>query len=130
MRRYADAVAAADTIECMVTPGGLEARASAYGVEVAQLPPPDGLLTPGDTYTSTSGCAKGDFVVETSATGQLNPGGSDGTSPLVMGVIIGLVLIIAALIAYFVVRRSQMMRLERAAFLESELREDRTRGRL
>jgi len=122
-------VAKSDSFECMVTSGGLEARADNYGVEVAQLPPPDGLLTPGDTYTSTSGCAKGDYVVETSATGQLQPGGGDGTSPVVIGLVIFLVLLVAAAIAYFVARRSAIMRYEREAFLEAELREDRYRGR-
>jgi hypothetical protein len=112
----------------MVTQDGLDARAEAFGVPVERLPPPDGLLRPGDTYTSTSGCAKGDLVTQTSATGTTVKAGGSG-SPFVAVLLVCVVLIVAGLIAYYAVKRSRFMRREREAFLESELREDRSRGR-
>jgi hypothetical protein len=123
-------VAASEPINCLVTQSGLDARADAFGVPVEQLPPPDGLLRPGDTYTSTSGCAKGDLVTQTTATGTTVTAGGNSTPPLVAVVLICLVLIIAALITYYVVKRTRFARAEREAFLEAELREDHYRGRL
>jgi hypothetical protein len=114
----------------MVTPEGLQARADAFGVRVDRLPPPDGLLQPGDMYTSTSGCLKGDLVTETTADGQPIKASTGGTSPYVSILLVCLILIIAGLIAYIAVRRSRFRRAERDAFMEAELREDRSRGRL
>lgn len=120
-------MAATETIHCTVTSDGLKARADAFGVDVQSLPPPDGLLRPGDTYTSTSGCAKGDITE--SVTGQ-SAGSSSGQSPVVIGLLVCVVLVIVALITYYVVKRSRFMRQQREAFLDAELREDRHRGRL
>jgi hypothetical protein len=123
-------VAGSEDFNCVVTSAGLKARASAFGVPVEQLPPPDGLLRPGDEYQSSTGCATGDIVTQ-SATGQhASSGGGGGRSPVAVGVVLFLVLIIAVLIAYFVVRRTKMRQLEREEFLQAELREDRSRGRL
>ncbi len=119
-----------ETFNCVVTSAGLKARASAFGVPVEQLPPPDGLLRPGDEYQSSSGCATGD-IVASSGTGQpVASSGGSGRSPVAVGVVLFLVVIIAVLIAYFVVRRTKLRRMEREAFLQAELREDRSRGRL
>ena len=113
----------------MVTQSGLDARADAFGVPVERLPPPDGLLRPGDTYTSTSACAKGDLATETSASGTTVKAGSGGT-PVIAVALVCVILVIAGLIAYYAVKRSRFLRGEREAFLEAELREDRSRGRL
>ena len=114
----------------MVTPTGSR-PASAFGVKVESLPPPDGLLPPANVHRARSGCAKGDIVTSSGIGQPVASGGGNGRSPVAVGVVLFLVVIIVGVDHVLSSCGAAKMRGSSGRHsCEAELREDRSRGRL